>query len=182
MTMNTGKISGLIFIIAGIAIFLLAVLFIGAGYATGKTELTGAILGVGLCGVMPLLILGGVGAYLLLSGRSEAVQMQAAQKRERIVGMIETQGRVPIDRIMAEMGMTQQDVKTAIYDLVNQGLFSGYINWQDMTFYSAEASKVGSTTCPNCGGTREVVGKGVVKCPYCGVELYLPPDTNASPA
>ncbi len=161
---------------------MLAVLFIGAGYATDKTELTGAILGVGLCGLMPLLILGSVGTYLLLSGRSEAVQMQAAQKRERIVGMIEAQGRVPIDHIMAEMGMTQQDVKTAIYDLVNQGLFSGYINWQDMTFYSAEASKVGSTTCPNCGGTREVVGKGVVKCPYCGVELYLPPDTNAPAA
>ncbi|RMF46505.1 MAG: hypothetical protein D6755_06540 [Anaerolineae bacterium] len=173
--MNTGKISGLISLVAGVAICLLATLFIGAGYASGKTQLTGAILGVGICGLVPLLILGGAGVYLLLSGKREEVQMQAAQKRERIVGMIEAQGRVPVDRIMAEMGMTQQDVKTAIYDLVNQGLFSGYINWEDMTFYSAEASQVGSTKCPNCGGIREFVGKGVVKCPYCGVELYLPP-------
>ncbi len=176
--MNKGNLSGVIFLVAGIAIFVLALLFLGAGYATGKVELTGAVLGVGLCGLMPLLILGGVGAYLMVSGKQEAVQLQAAQKRERILGMIEAQGRVPIDRIMAEMGMTQAEVKTAIYDLVNQGLFTGYINWDDMTFYSAEASKVGSTTCPNCGGVREFVGKGVVKCPYCGVELYLPPDAG----
>ncbi len=174
--MNKGKLSGLLFIIGGVAICAVASLFIGAGYATGKVELPGAVLGVGIFGILPLLILGGVGAYLLVSGQREDVRLQAAQKRERILGMIEAQGRVPLDRIMSEMGMTQAEVKTAIYDLVNQGLFTGYINWEDMTFYSAEASKVGSTTCPNCGGVREFVGKGVVKCPYCGVELYLPPD------
>ncbi len=177
--MNKGKLSGILFLIGGASICAVATLFIGAGYAGGKVELPGAVLGFGLFGLMPLLVLGGAGVYLLVSGRREEAQLEEAQKRERIVGMIEAQGRVPIDRIMAEMGMTQQDIKTAIYDLVNLGLFTGYINWEDMTFYSAEASKVGSTTCPNCGGIREFVGKGVVKCPYCGVELYLPPDGGA---
>ena len=61
---------------------------------------------------------------------------------------------------------------------------SGYIDWEKMTFYSEEASAVGSNQCPNCGGVREFVGKGVIKCPYCGVSLFIPPtaeQTHADP-
>jgi DNA-directed RNA polymerase subunit RPC12/RpoP len=66
-------------------------------------------------------------------------------------------------------------VKNYIYDLVGKGLFTGYIDWQSSTLYAKEAGAMQSTKCPNCGGVRELVGKGVVKCPYCGAELFLPP-------
>ncbi len=29
------------------------------------------------------------------------------------------------------------------------------------------------TTCPNCGGQLELGGKGIIKCPYCGAEIFL---------
>jgi hypothetical protein len=86
---------------------------------------------------------------------------------------------------MIETKMTRDEVKNAIYDLVNQGLFAGYIDWSAQTFYSEDAGRVGSNKCPNCGGVRELVGKGIVKCPYCGVELFVPvdaPQTTATPA
>ena len=27
--------------------------------------------------------------------------------------------------------------------------------------------------CPNCGGQLELGGKGIIKCPYCGAEIFL---------
>jgi hypothetical protein len=81
---------------------------------------------------------------------------------------------VPIANAAVEMKLTRDQIKNMIYQLVNQGLFSGYVNWQEGIFYSKDVSLVESTKCPNCGGEREAVGKGIVKCPYCGVELFIP--------
>ncbi len=102
--------------------------------------------------------------------------MVGVRKKERLLGMIQAQGKVSLNTILIEQHMTREEVRNDIYDLVNQGLFSGYIDWQSATFYSKDAARVGSNKCPNCGGVREIVGKGIVKCPYCGVELFIPPD------
>ncbi len=179
-----GRSVGLILVIVGVAIFLLAALFVGSGLASGRTTLPATILGVGVFGLIPLLLFGGVGAYVFVRGSAEAREYADVQKKERILGMIQAQGKVSLSTIMVEQHLTREQVRNDIYDLVNQGLFSGYINWNEATFYSKDAGKVGSNKCPNCGGIRELVGKGIVKCPYCGVELFIPPDapqTTATP-
>lgn len=179
-----GKIIGIILIVAGLLWCGVASAFIGSGMASNAVGASGAILGIGLFGIVPLFILGGVGVFLLISGTREAVQMADVQKKERLLGMIQTAGKISLGSAAIEMKMTQQQVKEAIFDLTNQGLFSGYIDWQEGIFYSRDAANVGSNKCPNCGGVREIVGKGLVKCPYCGVELFIPPDspqTKATP-
>jgi hypothetical protein len=106
------------------------------------------------------------------------------RQKERLLGMIQAQGKVTLNTIMVEQHLNREQVQNYIYELVQQGLFSGYIDWKNATFYSQDASRVGSNKCPNCGGVREIVGKGIVKCPYCGVELFIPPDapqTTATP-
>lgn len=181
---GNSKIVGLIFIIAGLIIFAMATLFIGSGYATGQVQIAGAILGIGMFGVTPLLLLGGVGAYLFVRGRSEAREMAGIRKRERLLGIIQAQGQVSLSTMMLETKMTREEIKHAIYDLVNLGLFAGYIDWSKQMFYSKDMARVGSNKCPNCGGVRELVGQGIVKCPYCGVELFIPPNapqTTATP-
>ena len=174
---NTGKTMGLILIIAGLVIFVVALIFVGSGYAAGQVMLSGAILGVALFGVLPLLLFGGAGAFVLSRSRAEARELAAVRKKERLLGLIQAQGKVALGNVMVETGMTRDEVKQAIYELVYQGLFAGYIDWSSLTFYSADAARVGSTKCPNCGGVREIAGKGIVKCPYCGVELFIPPGT-----
>lgn len=183
--MNNGKTVGGILIGVGLVIFIVVAMFIGSGIGTGQVGVAGAVLGIGLFGVLPLLLLGGGGLYLFMKGQGEAREMAEVRKKERLLGIIQAQGKVSLSTMMLESKMSRDDVKTAIYDLVNLGLFSGYIDWQSQTFYSQDASRVGSNKCPNCGGVRELVGKGVVKCPYCGVELFIPPDapqTVATPA
>ena len=175
--MTAGRIIGIVLMIAGLAICGIVTLFLGLGaVGSGPTGLSGAgaVLGIALFGVVPLLILGGIGVFLFVKGGQEAVEMAGVRKKDRLLGMIQAAGKVSIGNAVIELKMTRDQIKEAILDLVNQGLFSGYINWQEMTFYSKDLSQMQTTKCPNCGGQREAVGKGVVKCPYCGVELFLP--------
>lgn len=182
--MGSGKTVGNILLVIGVGIFLVALLFIGSGIPSGQTSMSAAILGIGLFGVIPLLLFGGLGMYLRSRGQAEEQELGQIRKKERLLGLIQAQGQASLSTIMVETRMTRDDVKNAIYDLVNQGLFAGYIDWKALTFYSQDAARVGSNKCPNCGGVRELVGKGIVKCPYCGVELFIPagaPQTVATP-
>jgi hypothetical protein len=173
-----GRTIGIILVVAGILICGVVTLFMGVGaLAAGEgpnVSRAGAILGIALFGIVPFLILGGVGVFLFIKGGQEAAEMADVQKKERLMGMIQAAGKVSLASAAIELKMTRDQVKNAILDLVNQGLFSGFINWQEQMFYSKDLSQMQTTKCPNCGGQREAVGKGLVKCQYCGVELFLP--------
>lgn len=182
---GSGKTVGLILIGAGVVILLVVSIFVGSGVASEQTTSSGAILGIALFGVLPLLILGGLGAYLFTRGRVEEQELVGVRKKERLLGLIQAQGKAPLNSIIVELKMTRDEVKRDIYELVQQGLFTGYIDWSTNTFYSKDAAQVGSNKCPNCGGVRELVGQGIVKCQYCGAELFIPPgapQTTAAPA
>ena len=182
--MSSGKTAGIILIGLGVGICALVSLFVGSGLPSGQVQLSGAILGIGLFGVLPLLLCGGAGAYLFARGRAEEQELAGVRQKERLLGMIQAQGKVSLGTMMIETKMSRDAIKNSIYELVNQGLFAGYIDWSSQTFYSQDAARVGSNKCPNCGGVRELVGKGIVKCPYCGVELFIPadaPQTTAAP-
>jgi hypothetical protein len=176
--MTTGRIVGIVLMIAGLAICGIVSLFLGLGATgSGPSPLSpaGAVLGIALFGLVPLLILGGVGVFLFIKGGQEAVEMAEVRQKERLLGMIQAAGKISLGNAAIELKMTRDQVKNAILELVNQGLFTGYINWQEGIFYSKDVSQMQTTKCPNCGGERAAVGKGIVKCEYCGAELYLPP-------
>jgi hypothetical protein len=175
--MTTGRIVGIVLMVAGLAICGIVSLFLGlgaAGSGPAGLSMAGAVLGIALFGVAPLLVLGGVGVFMFIRGGQEAAEMVDVQKKERLMGMIQAAGKVSLASAAIELKMTRDQVKNSILELVNQGLFTGFINWQEQTFYSKDVAAMQTTKCPNCGGEREAVGKGIVKCPYCGVELYLP--------
>jgi DNA-directed RNA polymerase subunit RPC12/RpoP len=169
-----GRTLGVILVLVGVGICALVSLFLGSGLATGQLSPAGAALGFGLFAGVPLVLFGGAGAYLFLRGQAEERELAAIRKKERLLGLIGAQGQVSLGRAMLELKMSRDEIQNAIYELVNQGLFAGYIDWSTQTFYSKDAAQVGSTKCPNCGGIREVAGKGIVRCPYCGVTLFIP--------
>jgi len=181
---SNGKMIGFVLIALGAAVCVVVTGFMGVGVATGSTGIPGAALGLVFLGILPMLVLVGLGGYLVWKGRKEEADLAVIRKKERLLGLIQAQGQASIGPIMMELEMTRTEVTNSIYELVAMDLFSGYIDWDAMTFYSKDASAVGSNQCPNCGGVRELVGKGVVKCPYCGVSLFVPPtaeQTRAEP-
>ena len=169
----TGKLVGIILALAGLGICLVGSLFLGSGLTAGKADLTASILGFALLFIFLVLPLVGVGGFLALRGQQESAAMAEVEKEKKLLNIISTQGKVTLASLALELKATLDQVKNWIYDLVGKGLFTGFIDWKSGTLYAKDAATMQSTKCPNCGGVREMVGKGVVKCPYCGAELFL---------
>ncbi len=173
--MNTGKTIGVILIVVGIGICLVAGAWLlsSAIGPESRLQLSGAILGAALAFVFAAPAVG-VGVFLLVRGRREAAEMAEVQKEQQLLGMIRTQGQVSIPETAIQLDVDRRQVEEWIYDLVDKQLFAGYVNWDERTLYSRDAAKMrGDNRCPNCGGAVELAGKGMVKCPYCGVEIFL---------
>jgi len=167
-----GRIVGLLLIIFALVIVLIGGLFLASGLKEGGLRVSGFLLGLAVVLILAVPLLGG-GVFVLIRGRSEARQFAQAAQEKKILNIVRTQGQVNISDLVLEMNLTREQVKGYIYDWVGKGLFTGYINWDDGVLYAREAAEMQTTKCPNCGGIREVVGKGIVKCPYCGSELFL---------
>jgi hypothetical protein len=169
--MSGGKTVGVILIIVGLIIAALGIVW-GLANLGGELETTGFVLVMGLSIVLALPFIG-VGAYLVVKGRAEEAQMAEVQKEKQLLNMVASQGQVSIGEAALELGVSRDQIKAWVYDLVGKGLFSGYINWDDGLLISRRAAELRGNKCPNCGGEVALSGKGVVSCPYCGTEVFL---------
>jgi hypothetical protein len=99
----------------------------------------------------------------------------ALEARQRhLLGMINSQGAVSLDEIARELDAPQGLIRAWIYELVQAGKFTGYLNWDEGLVYSREARSLrAGGTCPNCGGAMGLAGKGVIRCDHCGTEVFL---------
>jgi len=167
-----GKTIGLILMVVAAVLVLALGLYLFSGVAEGRLTISGFMLGLVIVLVLAVPLFAG-GAYLRSHGQSEALQYSQAAQQKKLLNVVRTHGKADIPELALELKMTRDQIKEAIYDLVGKGLFTGYINWNEGILYAREASAMQTSKCPNCGGIREVVGKGVVKCPYCGSELFL---------
>jgi hypothetical protein len=167
-----GRTVGLIFILVALIIVLAAGLYLFSGLAEHRLTASGFMLGLLLALILALPLLG-AGIYLSVRGRGEEQQFAQATQEKKLLNIVRTQGKADIPSVALEMNLTRDQIKEFIYDLVGKGLFTGYINWNEGVLYAREAAEMQTTKCPNCGGVRELVGKGIVKCPYCGSELFL---------
>lgn len=172
-----GRTIGLILIAAGIIIDLAVIAWGVAGLAERQLQPTGFALLLVLVNMVLTLPLVGGGIFLMKKGGAEAVEVDQLRKEQRLVGMVESQGSVSINQAAAELGVSRDQLKAFVYDLVGKGLFTGYIDWKGGKLVAQDASQIEAIatngTCPNCGGQVELGGKGVVRCPYCGSEIFL---------
>jgi hypothetical protein len=168
--MNSGRVIGIILVVIGMAIGLIGVAWV----SVSSRDLTGGatVLGLALTFVLAAPFVG-AGAYLLVRGLREAAEFAEVEKERKLLGMVKTQGQVRVSDVALELDASRDQVKGWLYDLVDKGLFAGYVNWEEGTLYSRDAAQLGDNRCPNCGGTVELAGKGVVGCPYCGAEIFL---------
>ncbi len=166
--MNTGRTLGLILIIGGAALcVLIAAVSLASAQTTGGRVL-GAVFGALLGAPMAA-----VGAFMLIRSQQEARELAVVEQQKKLLGMVRAQGRVNIAEAALELRVSRDTVKEWVYDLVNKGLFTGYINWDQGDLISVDAAQMRTNKCPHCGGELELAGKGVVRCPYCGTEIFL---------
>lgn len=170
----SGRVVGGLLVIVGVVLGIGIGAWLFLGMREGTLEGSGAVFGlVLLFGVLILPLIGG-GIYFLIRGQSEAKELAAVQEQRRLLDIISTQGQVSIADLVMETRSTRDRVQSDLYTLVGRGLFSGYVDWNKGVLYSVEASQLqGRQTCPNCGGQVELAGKGLIKCPFCGAEIFL---------
>ncbi len=167
-----GKTIGLVLIAASLLMVAVMSVFLFSGLAEGRLRPSGFLLGLAVVLLLALPLLA-AGILFTVRGRSESQQFAEAEKQKQILNMVLTRGQVNVREVVIEMNLSRDKVRDYLYDLVGKGLFTGYINWDEGILYTRQAGEMRTTKCPNCGGVREVVGKGVVQCPYCGVDLFL---------
>lgn len=159
------RILGIVLMVVGLGV--------AAWLITGLVESDGSKAGYVLGLVLFSLPFVAVGLYLLLTSHGEIRAEGKADQQRTILNAVTTRGRVSVADLAIEGNLTRDQVKQYIYDLIGKDLFRGYVNWERGELVSAEAAQIKEGTCPNCGGKLELAGKGLVRCPYCGTEIYL---------
>jgi hypothetical protein len=124
---------------------------------------------------MPILLLLGAGVFLLARSGREAIEDAEREVLRRILDLVQSKGEVPISDLVIEFKSSVGQVQNQVHALVGMGVFSGYVNWDEGVLYSAEAANLRDLErCKHCGGELKLVGKGVISCPFCGTEYFLP--------
>ena len=173
----SGRVIGLILIAIGVVIGVLSGLWLMSGMSEGTLRGSGALLGAVFLFLVVVAPLVGGGIFFLSRGRAEEQATARARAQRRLLDMVSTRGKISIIDIAQELKLSRGEIEGDLYDLVGMGLFTGYVDWNKGILQSVEAARLqGEQHCPNCGGVLELAGKGLVKCPYCGAEIFLGPD------
>lgn len=171
--MNNSKLIGLVLIVVGFGVALIAGLWLAGQMSVGLLEIGGALIGAGLAFIPVALLVGG-GIYLFNQGGREQKRTSEMQRQRQVLDIVKSRGQVSVSDLALEMGMNATEVKNIVHQLVGLQVFSGYINWDEGTLFSADASQLRTLDkCKNCGGELRLSGKGVVTCRFCGTEYFL---------
>ncbi len=171
--MNSGRLVGIILIVVGFGIAVIAGLWLATQVTSGQLQSGGALVGGGIA-FIPVALLAGFGIYLYVQGGKEAESESEMQKQRQLLDIVKSRGQVAVSDLALEMKTNVDTVRSMVHQLVGLQVFSGYINWDKGILYSSDASKLRELQkCKNCGGEIKLAGKGVVVCPFCGTEYFL---------
>jgi 3-hydroxyacyl-[acyl-carrier-protein] dehydratase len=170
----SGRVVGILLLGAGIVIGVLLVAWLGFGVREDTLEGSGAVLGLILGFGFVVLPLVGGGVYFLIRGRAEAKELAEVQEQRRLLDIVSTRGQVPISDLVLDLKSSRDAVQNDIYELVGRGLFQRLRRLAEgRPLLGRGVTAARAADLPELRGRVELAGKGLIKCPYCGAEIFL---------
>lgn len=171
---GSARLVGIVVAAAGLFVGVVVPIWLYFGTSEGTLKGSGAVLGLAFFYLVLVIPLVGGGLYLFRKGQAEQADVAKVEEQRKLLGIVSTRGQVAIADLVLDLGSSRDAVQNDLYDLVQRGLFSGYVDWKKGVLYSVDARQLqGQQHCPNCGGALELAGKGLIRCPYCGAEIFL---------
>jgi hypothetical protein len=167
------RLVGILLIVGGLALALLAGIWLATQVGSGELQAGGAALGAGLV-FIPVALLEGIGLSMVARGATQQREQSEMQKQRQLLDIVRSRGQVAIADLALEMSIPATRLQSMVHQLVGLQVFSGYVNWEKGVLYSEDAASLRDLhQCKNCGGEITLVGKGIVRCRFCGTEYYL---------
>ncbi|CAN5722225.1 hypothetical protein BH23CHL2_BH23CHL2_26240 [soil metagenome] len=172
---SSSEYVGIGLIAVGTLLAAAIVAWLASGIISSDLETGGAILG-GIIGFLFLVApLVGVGGFIFVRARSESRQLSRAAVQRRLIARIDLAGEIAVADLALESGLTRDEVRENLVELVSRGLFSGYVDWNRGRLFARQAAELRELrNCQSCGSELRLAGKGLVRCPFCGTEYFLP--------
>lgn len=102
------------------------------------------LLGLALLGFIPSALLAGFGAYQYIQADEEPdviPDIDVRQQRE-LVDLIHEHGMISIQDASQQLQISEHDVKDAVRQLLELGIFTGDIDWEADVLYSQKVKKL----------------------------------------
>ena len=126
--MNTGRLVGVILIVVGFGVAVIAGLWLALQVSGEQISAGGAMVGAGIA-FIPVALLAGFGIYMYVQGGKEAVLESEMQKQRQLLDIIKSRGQVRVPDVAMEMQVSVESIQNMVHQLVGLQVFSGYINW-----------------------------------------------------
>ncbi len=126
--MNTGRLVGIILIVVGFGVAVIAGLWLALQVSGEQISAGGAMVGAGIA-FIPVALLAGFGIYMYVQGGKEAVLESEMQKQRQLLDIIKSRGQVRVPDVAMEMQVSVESIQNMVHQLVGLQVFSGYINW-----------------------------------------------------
>lgn len=171
MRVYTGRLLGIILIIIGFGVAIIAGLWLAV--QAQQVGVTGIFIGA-VIAFIPAALLVGAGIYTLVIGGREPPEISEMQQQRQLLDLLRGRGEVAVSDLALEMQISADKVRSLVHQLVGLQVFSGYVNWEKGVICAAEARSLsGFEQCQVCNGDIQLAGKGVLTCKFCGTEYFL---------
>ncbi|MEM7030018.1 MAG: hypothetical protein AAF629_10675 [Chloroflexota bacterium] len=168
---GSGRTIGIVFIIAGTLVACGGSAMSAVTNYPESTEKPLPIMAIPLAAGLSVV---GFGFFSFRRGCRTLHELATIQKQKKLLGMLRHEGWVDINDLARELQTDTNDIQYLVNDLVEQGLFHGYFDWQASKLFSKHQVVLqGATHCPSCGGQQTFSGRGMIPCRHCDVQVLL---------
>ena len=137
----------------------------------GDHTLAQAIGHIALVGLLPCLIVSGIGGGLLVIDRRKETEDRTFDYQHQVLDLLNKEERMQFNDIYRRVPLNPQQLRTLLIKMGTEKLFTGYVNWDRKEVICSEDLEIDTDECPACHSLTSPIESHVSVCTRC--ETYI---------